>query len=313
MRVVENSVVCTLAVFTLLLVGAPAAQAQLVIDPRRSEFAPSADHNATASNGTPIVQSYTLRIFVAGNSTPVQTVNLGKPNPAPDGLIRIDFVPLLSSPLQTNVTYEARVSANGPGGSATSTVSNTFSFSAPCTPTISPISQSVTAAGGTGSVTVTAGAGCAWTATSNASWLTVTSGAPGTGAGAVTFRAAANTATTSRTGTLTIAGATFTVTQAAATCSFTVAPLAVSAPLGGGNGTITVTTVAGCAWSSSSGASWVTVSGSGSGSGAASYNVAANTTGAARSTSITVAGRTVTITQPALTLPAAPINVRIIR
>ena len=59
----------------------------------------------------------------------------------------------------------------GVGGTSPSLPSNTFTFTAPCAPAISPVSQSFTAAGGSGSVGVTAGAGCGWSATSNAAWL----------------------------------------------------------------------------------------------------------------------------------------------
>jgi hypothetical protein len=81
-----------------------------------------------------------------------------------------------------------------------------------CTFSINPISQTLTAAGGTGSTTVTAGVGCAWTAVSNDAWITITSGAAGSGGGTVSYTVAANIGI-ARTGTITIAGQTFTVTQ----------------------------------------------------------------------------------------------------
>src|SRR5207249_2136880 len=221
--------------------------AQSIVDARRAEFSPSTDDSATEPDGTPIVQNYILQIFLAGGSTPVQSVDLGKPAPDPDGFIRVDFVALLPTPLATGVVYEARVGANGPGGLSLSDVSNTFSYSSPCTPpTISPASQSVVAGGGTGSTTVTAGAGCAWTAVSNATWITITTGAAGTGNGSVTFSVAANTAGTSRTGTLTVVGNTFTVTQAGVPCTSTLSPATQAGAVGGGSGTVGGTAPAGC-------------------------------------------------------------------
>jgi C1A family cysteine protease len=84
-----------------------------------------------------------------------------------------------------------------------------------CSYSISPSSQSLGYADGSGSVTVATQGGCAWTATSNApSWITTTSS--GTGNGTATFTVAANTGAKSRTGTLTIAGRTHSVTQAGA-------------------------------------------------------------------------------------------------
>src|SRR5689334_19811161 len=204
-RVVRTLGFSLACVFLTIAFSASTALAQSITDPQRVEFTPSADHNAVDSSGTPLVQSYTLQIYISGGAL-TQTVGLGKPAPDPDGYIRVNFVSLLTTPLTGGVTYEGRVSANGPGGSSTSLPSNTFSFSVPCSPSISPASQSIAAAGGAGSTTVTAGTGCTWTAVSNASWITVTAGATGTGNGTVTFSSASNPSTSARSGTLTIAG-----------------------------------------------------------------------------------------------------------
>jgi hypothetical protein len=84
-----------------------------------------------------------------------------------------------------------------------------------CTYSISPTSQSFSAAGGAGSAGVTAPAGCNWTAVSNAVWITITGGSSGSGNGTVNYSVAAN-AGSARTGTMTIAGQTFTVNQSGA-------------------------------------------------------------------------------------------------
>ena len=167
-----------------------------------------------------------------------------------------------------------------------------------CTFSISPETLSLPAGGGDGSTSVTAGAGCPWTATSNASWITIASGASGSGNGTVSFKAAA-TSGPSRSGTLTIAGRTFTVTQGQG-CTYAIAPDTRSLPAAGGDGTIAVTAGSGCAWTAASNASWITISSgsSGSGNGSVGYKVAA-TTGAARSGSLTIAGRTFTVNQGA--------------
>src|SRR5215213_9283210 len=141
------------------LLTASYANAQNVLDGRRIEFTPSVDHAAVDVNGAPVLDRYSLQVFVQGAVAPVQTVDLGKPAPQSDGMIRLDFVALLTSPLDLGVTYEAVLEAIGPGGSNASPRTNTFAFSLPCAaPTISPTSQSFTAAGATGSSTVTAGA-----------------------------------------------------------------------------------------------------------------------------------------------------------
>src|SRR4029079_16302029 len=107
----------TVGVVALLLTAAPSAWAQSITEAGRVEFTPSTDHSAVdPSSGAALVQSYSLQIFVAGASTAVQTVSLGKPTPQSDGMIRVDFVSLLSTPLTPAVVYESVVSAVGPGG-----------------------------------------------------------------------------------------------------------------------------------------------------------------------------------------------------
>ena len=115
------------------------AGAQTILDARRVEFTPSTDHNAVDVDGAAIVTNYSLQLFAAGGATALQTVSLGKPAPDTDGMIRVDFVSLLPSPLTVGVSYEVMVSAVGPGGSGDSARSNAFSLTAiGCTPSISP-------------------------------------------------------------------------------------------------------------------------------------------------------------------------------
>jgi len=103
-----------------------------------------------------------------------------------------------------------------------------------------------------------------------------------------------------RTGSLTIAGQTFTVTQSAPDCAFTVSPAAQAFAAAGGTGSVRVDASQGtCPWTTSSAAPWITVAvAGGTGSGTVAFTVAANT-GGDRTGALTVAGRTVTITQPA--------------
>ena len=204
-------------------------------------------------------------------------------HPEADGMIRLDFLSLLPTPLATGVIYEAQVAAVGPGGSSASARSNTFAFGMACPPSISPTSQWVPAAGITGTSTVTATTGCSWTATSNAPWITISAGAAGSGSGSVTFSVAANVGSTSRTGTMTIANETFTVTQDGAAC----AP-SISAPSANAWGRpwnnrerLPLRPSSGCAWTATSAAAWISISAgaSGTGNGSVSYMVAANPDG----------------------------------
>ncbi len=179
-----------------------------------------------------------------------------------------------------------------------------------CSYTLSPTTQNIAAVGGAANATVSTTSGCPWTAAPNATWLSITSGGSGSGNGPVNYSAATNTLTTPRTGTLTIAGKTLTVTQAGA-CIFTVAPTTHSISGAAATLSSTVTTTGGCAWTATSNDSWISITsgGNGSGNGAVNYSVAANTTTTSRDGTLTIAGRTVTITQaPGL---AAPSNIRI--
>lgn len=171
---------------------------------------------------------------------------------------------------------------------------------AACGFAITPSSQAVPAAGGTGSVAVTARGDCSWSASANADWLQITSGASGTGNGTVGFSAAANATSTTRIGTLTIAGQTFTVTQAAppAPCTYSIAPAAQTIDASGGVTSVSVTAGAGCAWTAVSGADWLAVSppASGTGNGTVSIVVARNP-GASRVGTVTIVDQTFTVTQ----------------
>src|SRR3990170_5788168 len=104
------------------------AGAQTVVDATTAEFQPSADHDATVE-GTPLVTSYLLQFFPGGSSSASHSIDMGKPAPGTDGLIRFQFTSRLTAPLVPGTTYQARVSAVGPGGTAPSTLSNTFTTS----------------------------------------------------------------------------------------------------------------------------------------------------------------------------------------
>jgi hypothetical protein len=283
------------------LFWASLAEAQTpVLNPRFLEFNASTDHSATLPTGGAAVTRYDLEFYNIGAASPFQTNSLGKPTPNGSGVIRIDLSATFGA-LPTGVTYEARVTAIGPGGAGRSGLSNQFAFTNPCAPTISPTGTSVGSAAGTGTVSVTNGSGCAWTAVSNAGWLTITSGASGSGSGSVGFSFAANAAPSTRTGTLTIAGQSFSVTQAAG-CTFAISPTSLSVTSGARTGTVSVSAGAGCAWAAASTASWITVTGgaSGSGNGTVGYSIAANTSISSRTGVVTIAGQAFTVTQGGL-------------
>ena len=181
---------------------------------------------------------------------------------------------------------------------------NAFCSAPTCSYSISPTSRSVASSSSTNTITVSpSSSSCAWTASSNTTWITVTSGSSGTGNGTVSYSVAANTSTSSRTGTITAGGQTHIVTQSGATttCSYSISPTTMAFSSSSNIGTITVTpSSSSCTWTASSNAtSWlaVTAGSSGTGNGTVSYSVAANSSTASRTGTITVANNTFTITQ----------------
>lgn len=171
--------------------------------------------------------------------------------------------------------------------------------------TISPGSQSFNAAGGSGSIAVSTQN--AWTATSNDSWITIGSGASGAGNGSVVYSVAQNNTGAPRTGTITVAGKIFTVTQDSCAVGFSPTS-ATTVDAGGGGFSINVSAPAGCAWSAASNASWITINSgaSGSGDGVINYSVPLNTIATPRTGTITIAGKTLTVTQ--IACPGAPVT-----
>jgi hypothetical protein len=165
-----------------------------------------------------------------------------------------------------------------------------------CSMTIAPTSQTMSADGGTGAISLTTDAGCPWSAQSEAAWISITSAPSGTGAATVAFRVGASDGP-ARTGALRIGEQVFTLRQNSG-CRFSINPDSSSVLHTGGSGTVAVTTVAGCEWTATSSASWITITNAGSrnGNGTVQFAVAA-TTGPARSGTLTVAGRTFTVSQ----------------
>ena len=208
----------------------------------------------------------------------------------------------ITSPRNGSGTATVNLTAAGnTGPSRTGTVTAggrtyTLTQGTGCSYALAPQSDTAPAAGGSGTFSVTAESGCAWSATSDAAWLTITGSASGTGNGSVAWSAAAN-AGAARSGTLTVNGRTFTVNQAGG-CTFTVAPDTLTPAAQGGTSRVDVNTSSECGWTVSNSTSWITVAGSGTGTGpgAVELSFAANT-GAPRTATLTVAGRTVTVNQ----------------
>jgi hypothetical protein len=174
-----------------------------------------------------------------------------------------------------------------------------------CTATVTPDHFTFDAAGGNGSVTVTLPSTCRWIAQSTASWLQVTLGPPRTGSGTVALAVSANAGEQDRIATATNAGQTVAGThhgvapQPPARCTYTIAPETASYDWLGGTGTIAVTAPATCAWTAAVQTSWLSFSGAsqGSGAGTLSYRVDTNPSTGTRSGAISVADKTMTVTE----------------
>jgi hypothetical protein len=189
---------------------------------------------------------------------------------------------------------------------------------ASCTYTLLPASRTVDAAGATASFDVNTDASCSWTAAPTVAWLSVVSGGTGSGNATVTYRAAANPDAASRTGSLTVGGSSHVVTQTgAASCTVDLSKSGDTFGVGGGSGTFDVVAASTCAWVAASNVAWVRVTdpagGAGMGSRRVTYAVDANPDAGSRSGTISVGGRTFTITQAGTTscsYSVAPVDFR---
>jgi hypothetical protein len=185
-----------------------------------------------------------------------------------------------------------------------------------CSFTLDPVAASYPELGGAGSVAVaTNRPDCQWTATSDSAWLVVDGAAAGANAigsgsavganvigdGTVSYTVLPSNWAIPRVGRLTIADQTFVVTQAAGTCTFAIAPTSAGFGLFAGSTTITVDTGVACTWTAVSNDDWIFIDEiqSGDGPGFARVAVDRNGSGASRSGTATVAGRTLTVVQSA--------------
>jgi hypothetical protein len=169
-----------------------------------------------------------------------------------------------------------------------------------CSFGLSSQAESFASAGGPGAVTVSTDAQCSWSVEGATDWVNLQSAANMSGPGTVNFTVQPNVASDGRTKALTIAGTTFTVTQAGQTpCAFSIAPEDKSFGDESGSGNVQVTAAAGCDWTATSNALWITITSGahGNGPGAVGYSVTTNNAIASRSGTLTVAGRTFTVTQ----------------
>ena len=258
------------------------------------------EFTVTQASGCTFTLSPTSSTFTAGGG--LGSFNVTTPNQQCSftGVSNASWITVTNGSGTGNGSVSFSVAANN-GAARTGTITvegrtYTVNQETGCTYVLTPPSSSFAAAGGTGSFTVSTTAICTWTAVSNVPWLTINSGNSGAGNGTVTFTVAANT-NTSRTGTITVGDKTFTVNQEGG-CVYTLSAMNANFPDTGGTGSVNVTAGTGCTWTAVSNVPWITITGgaSGTSNGTVNFTVAANN-GAPRTGTLTIAGKTFTVTQ----------------
>jgi len=98
------------------------------------------------------------------------------------------------------------------------------------------------------------------------------------------------------------------VTVSFSQCIYSIDPTSKTFDYKGGTGSISVSTNSSCSWTATSNCSWVTITSgaSGSGNGTVNYSVAVNNGSTQRTCSISVAGKSFTITQNSNQAPSTP-------
>ena len=182
---------------------------------------------------------------------------------------------------------------------------------AACRYEVGPASQTLSSSGGGGSINVATTSDCSWSAVSEASWIALSSSASGSGNGTVSFTVGANPGE-ARSGAIAIANQRPNITQAGVTaptttCDISISPTSQNIPAGGGTASVAVSVAGTCQWTATSNASWITVTSgaTGTASGAVTFSVASNT-GAARTGTLTIGGRALTVSQAGSGSPTPP-------
>ena len=162
--------------------------------------------------------------------------------------------------------------------------------------TLTPSAASISSASGTGSLTLTAASSDAiWIAASDSSWLTP-SPLSGVGSGIIDLTFTANPTGFTRQAVVTTEGVVATVTQAG--ISATLTPATVSVPAAQSSGNAILSLPAGTSWIANSDSAWLTVSPmTGMGGANLTWLAAPNSTAAPRLGTITIAGKTLVVSQ----------------
>jgi hypothetical protein len=180
-------------------------------------------------------------------------------------------------------------------------VTYTFTLTPNCVFNLSANSAAIDSAQQSVSVNLTNAANCSWTSSSNCNFVSI-SPSSGSGNETISIAVAENIDTASRTCFITIAGKTFTVSQsgkiAPVNCSFNLSSNSTTIDSNQQTVNVQLTNSANCSWTSFANCNFVTVSpSSGSSNSNIAIDVAANPDTISRSCTVTIAGKTFTITQ----------------
>jgi len=160
--------------------------------------------------------------------------------------------------------------------------------------TIDPASRTFDKDGGGASIN-TSGTG-SWTASTDVDWISITPRTTGDVGESCVYVVDANFSADSRVGTIDVSGNIHTVNQSG--YDATLDPNSTTVEYEGGGGDISITTDAGVSWTAVANQDWVSVSPtSGISAGTVSYTIAPYGGVTTRSASLTIAGKTFSITQ----------------
>lgn len=186
-----------------------------------------------------------------------------------------------------------------------------------CSSTLLQDSAAFAGGGGRGRVWIVFGSDCTIAnAKSSAPWITLAL-SNSLYANYVDFTVAPNTTGARRTGQITVEGNTYIVTQETLPCAYALTAASAAFSAAGGTGSITLSAFSGCPWTAVANANWITIQGAsaGTGGGIVTFTIAPNSSPAARSGTIAIAGQNFTVTQsgvpqaaPRLSLSTAVLN-----
>lgn len=165
-----------------------------------------------------------------------------------------------------------------------------------CQTALSPSPGTFPASGSRVTLTVTAARECTWNASTDASWAQITP-TSGQGETTLTVTVAENPDARVRSGAIAVNESRLSLSQEAAPCRFDANPSTIRLSHEAGQTSVNVSATGGCSWRASSGVPWARVlTASGTSSGTVQIEVSSNP-GAARSTTLTIADRSVTVEQ----------------